>query len=150
MITLKNILVATDFSEPSEAALLYGQALARTFKASLHVMHVVDTVSSVVYGAEAYAASIPEMQQEIEDSARKQLAELVIDNDEHALPTRRAADVACAGSHHRRVRQARGDRPHRDRYTWTRWRGTLADGQRCRTGRSDRAVPGADGPPSRT
>ena len=88
MITLKNILVATDFSEPSEAALLYGQALARTFKATLHVLHVVDSVSSVVYGAEAYSASIPEMQQEIEDSARKQIADLLVDNDEDALPTR--------------------------------------------------------------
>ena len=31
MITLKNILVATDFSEASEVAMHYGRALARTF-----------------------------------------------------------------------------------------------------------------------
>ena len=40
MILLKQILVATDFSEPSEAALAYGRELARTFGAQLTVLHV--------------------------------------------------------------------------------------------------------------
>lgn len=88
MITLKNIMVATDFSEPADAALSYGRALARNFNATLHVVHVVGNVSSIVYGAEAYAASIPEMQEEAEDAARKQLNDLLVDNDEHPLPTR--------------------------------------------------------------
>ncbi len=57
MITLKNILVATDFSEPSDAALRYGRALARTFNATLHVVHIVSNLSSAAYGAEGYAAS---------------------------------------------------------------------------------------------
>lgn len=39
MIVLKRILVATDFSEPSAAALKYGVALARNFGARLHVLH---------------------------------------------------------------------------------------------------------------
>src|SRR5580765_1368958 len=90
MIALKNILVATDFSQPSDAALLYGRALARNFNATLHVVHVVGTVSSMVYGADAYAVSIPELQREVEDSARKQLADLLIDSDEHPLETTRA------------------------------------------------------------
>ena len=90
MIALKNILVATDFSQPSDAALLYGRALARNFNATLHVVHVVGTVSSMVYGADAYAVSIPELQQEVEDLARKQLANLLIDSDEHPLEARHA------------------------------------------------------------
>jgi nucleotide-binding universal stress UspA family protein len=90
MITLKNILVATDFSEPSDAALLYGRALAKNFNATLHVVHVVGNVSSLVYGADAYAVSVPELQQEVEDAARKQLADLLVDNDEHPIETRRA------------------------------------------------------------
>ena len=98
MITLKNILVATDFSEPSDAALTYGRALARTFAATLHVVHVVGNISSVVYGAEAYAGSIPEMQQEVEDSARSQLEDLLIDNDERPLPTRRVLLTSDAPS----------------------------------------------------
>jgi len=42
MIVLKQILVATDFSEASAAALNYGRALARTFGASLHLLHVME------------------------------------------------------------------------------------------------------------
>jgi nucleotide-binding universal stress UspA family protein len=88
MIALKHILVATDFSEPSDAALAYGRALARTFGATLHVVHVVDNVPTLVYGAEAYAVSMPELQQEIEGSARTQLADLLVDNDQPPLPVR--------------------------------------------------------------
>ena len=46
MILLKKILVATDFSEPSDAALAYGRELARTFGARLTVLHVVDNIAS--------------------------------------------------------------------------------------------------------
>jgi nucleotide-binding universal stress UspA family protein len=42
MILLKHVLVATDFSPPSEAALAYGRELARTFGASLHLLHIVE------------------------------------------------------------------------------------------------------------
>jgi nucleotide-binding universal stress UspA family protein len=84
MIALKNILVATDFSEPSKAALTYGRALARTFGATLHVVQVVGQVPMIVYGAEAYSASMPELQHEIEMSARTQLADFVAGDDHPA------------------------------------------------------------------
>src|SRR5438046_5295508 len=42
MIALRHVLVATDFSPASNAALTYGRALARTFGASLHVLHVME------------------------------------------------------------------------------------------------------------
>jgi nucleotide-binding universal stress UspA family protein len=89
MMTLKNILVATDFSEPSDAALSYGRALADNFKATLHLVHVVGNMSSAIYGAEAYVVSVPELQQEIEDAARRQLDDLLMDSDERPLPSRR-------------------------------------------------------------
>jgi nucleotide-binding universal stress UspA family protein len=41
MIALKNILVATDFSEPSDAALAYGRELARRLGALVVVLLVV-------------------------------------------------------------------------------------------------------------
>ena len=44
MIALKDILVATDFGEPADAALAYGRELARTCGATLHVLHIVDDV----------------------------------------------------------------------------------------------------------
>jgi len=88
MITLKNILVATDFSEASDAALTYGRALARNFGATLHLVHVVGNVNALVYGADAYAVSMPELQEEIEEAARAQLASLLVDNDQPALTAR--------------------------------------------------------------
>ena len=42
MIRIQNVLVATDFSEASAAAMDYGRALARTFGASLHLLHVIE------------------------------------------------------------------------------------------------------------
>lgn len=42
MITLKRILVPTDYSETSEAAVRYAAELSRVFNASLHVLHVLD------------------------------------------------------------------------------------------------------------
>ena len=89
MITLKNILVATDFSEPSDAALTYGRALAQNFTATLHVLHVVGNVSSAVYGPEGYATSVPTLQQGVEDAARRQLDDLLAGSDERLPATRR-------------------------------------------------------------
>jgi nucleotide-binding universal stress UspA family protein len=42
MIALKRILVATDFGPAADAALTYGRALATSFGATLHVMHVAE------------------------------------------------------------------------------------------------------------
>jgi nucleotide-binding universal stress UspA family protein len=42
MIDLKRILVATDFSETSTAALRYGVDLARRFHAQLYLFHAID------------------------------------------------------------------------------------------------------------
>jgi len=42
MIGLKQVLVPTDFSDTSAVALTYGVALAGTFGAMVHVLHVAD------------------------------------------------------------------------------------------------------------
>lgn len=44
MVVVKNILVAIDFDETSDAALAYARSLARTFGARLHVMHVMENL----------------------------------------------------------------------------------------------------------
>ena len=49
MITIQKVLVATDFSPVAETALIYGRALARTFDAQLHLVHVVDDFSRFNY-----------------------------------------------------------------------------------------------------
>jgi nucleotide-binding universal stress UspA family protein len=42
MRATKKILVPIDFSEPSDAALLYARKLAQAFGAELHVLHVME------------------------------------------------------------------------------------------------------------
>jgi nucleotide-binding universal stress UspA family protein len=85
MMTLKKILVATDFGEPSDAALTYGKELAGRFDATLHVLHVAENVYITTFGAETYAAMAPDLQAEIEGGARAHLEELLIDSD-HSGP----------------------------------------------------------------
>ncbi|HZT75901.1 MAG TPA: universal stress protein [Vicinamibacterales bacterium] len=85
MISLKKILVATDFGEASDAALGYGRELARTFNAQLDVIHVVENILTRGFGAEGYVASYPELQQEVEDAADRQLTSLLSPEDRQAL-----------------------------------------------------------------
>jgi hypothetical protein len=78
LIRIKKVLVATDFSEPSFAALRSGHELARTFEATLEVLHVADNVY-VMYGAEVHAPAIPELQQEIEAAVQRQVDDRLTD-----------------------------------------------------------------------
>jgi len=87
MIALKNILVATDFGEASDAALTYARALARAFGSTLHVVHVTTQVYLNAFGAEAYGAMAPEMQNDIDAAARKMLHERLVDSDGSNPPT---------------------------------------------------------------
>jgi nucleotide-binding universal stress UspA family protein len=85
MISLKHVLVATDFGEAADAALAYGRELARAFGAQLDVLHVVENVLTRGFGAEGYVASYPELQQEVEDAARRQLETIVGPEDRQTL-----------------------------------------------------------------
>ena len=95
MIALKNILVATDFGDASAAALAYGRELARTFDATLHVLHVADDVYMRL-GGDAYVGVLPELQKDIEASANKQLDDLLVNND--ARPVIKRAVVTSAAT----------------------------------------------------
>jgi len=85
MIALKKILVATDFSEPSDAALAYGRELARTFGASLTVLHIADNILTRAYGADGIVLADPELQREIEPSAQRQVDAVLFDEDRKML-----------------------------------------------------------------
>ena len=95
MVTLKNVLVATDFGEASETALAYGRALARSFGARLHVVHIVGNAQMWV-GIDGYAFDVTELQREMEQGARKQLGQLVTEEDRREL--RAEAIVRTAAS----------------------------------------------------
>ena len=81
MIAMKNILVATDFGEAADNALVYGRELAQRFGATLHVLHVAENVYISAFGAETYASFAPDLQRDLEETAHKRLAEAVIDSD---------------------------------------------------------------------
>jgi nucleotide-binding universal stress UspA family protein len=87
MISLTRILVPTDFSEPSDAALTYGRELAMRFGGTLHVLHVVENISFAAYGLEGYMGAFPEWQAEIEEESRRRLHGLLIDTDKSGPAT---------------------------------------------------------------
>jgi nucleotide-binding universal stress UspA family protein len=86
MITLKNVLVAADFSTASDTALTYGRDLSRTFGATLHVLHVIDDVTArAATAAEGYIVDLSDVQREIEKSAHQQLESVVQEDDRREL-----------------------------------------------------------------
>ena len=104
MIALKNVLVATDFSEPSESALVYGRALARTFGATLHVVHVSRTFAYTMTGDVA-AAGYTALMNDLDDGG----AEGARSNGQGRRPSgarrqSRADDVDAPGAGNRAVR----------------------------------------------
>jgi nucleotide-binding universal stress UspA family protein len=56
-------------------------ALAVRFGATLHVLHVAQTVYINTFGAENYTAVLPDLQKQIEDDARRQLHQMLVDTD---------------------------------------------------------------------
>ncbi|HLW80610.1 MAG TPA: universal stress protein [Candidatus Acidoferrales bacterium] len=57
-ITFKNVLLLTDFSERSEAALPFAMGVARTYGAKLHAFHVLLPTPSAYYTPEFTVAAI--------------------------------------------------------------------------------------------
>jgi nucleotide-binding universal stress UspA family protein len=83
MVVIKNILVATDFSEPSGVALAYGRDLARNYKARLHVQHVVEDV--LLRHAPEVGAFGTDFQRDVDAAAGRNLNALITDEDRRDL-----------------------------------------------------------------
>jgi nucleotide-binding universal stress UspA family protein len=78
MMTLKRILVPTDFGEAAGTALSYGRTLAHAFGATLHVLHVTQDMFAPSLGVEmANGPAIMDVQREVDAFARKELERLV-------------------------------------------------------------------------
>lgn len=95
MIAIRNLLVATDFSPASQTALVYGRAFARTFKARLHVLHVVEDVSPFLYPEGTGLLPYSQMETAIRRAAEQQLDAFVDASDRLEL---RAETVLRTGA----------------------------------------------------
>jgi universal stress protein A len=80
-----SILVPTDFSETADVALAYAKNLARSLRASVHLIHVyTDPYAPATYVPEVYAPVPPEARLRALDEARQHLAER-LDPEEEAF-----------------------------------------------------------------
>ena len=77
--TVTRILVPTDFSEPSDAALEYATTLAGNLGASLHLLHIFE--DPYLYGgaiaAEMYAPVPADLRESLRDEAKTRLRERI-------------------------------------------------------------------------
>jgi nucleotide-binding universal stress UspA family protein len=85
VIQLKHVLVATDFSPASDVALNYGRELARSFDATLHVLHVVDELAAHVMSPNSAALNLGQLQVALEKEGRAALEALLTDEDRETL-----------------------------------------------------------------
>jgi len=88
MIALNRVLVATDFSEPSVAALRYGRGLAAAFHAALHVVHVVPDSMALPWATMADGLAMADVQKQWEREARERLEQLIPENERPGLGVR--------------------------------------------------------------
>jgi len=82
------ILIPTDFSHTSDAALDYGCELARRFGAQLYLLHVIEETPLGGNGGESWLANVPGIRDRLVRDAQQRLA--------HRL-TELAASVAVQG-----------------------------------------------------
>jgi nucleotide-binding universal stress UspA family protein len=73
-MTISRILVPTDFSEDATAAFQYALELARTFRAHVHLLHVIeDPVAAGMWSSEVYTTEIAGLQIKLVRDAEERL-----------------------------------------------------------------------------
>jgi nucleotide-binding universal stress UspA family protein len=85
MIALTHVLVPTDFSETSDAALAYGKSFADAFGATLHVIHIIEEPYGQPWAVEAYGFSLASLQDEWIKEAETRLAAILTDEERASL-----------------------------------------------------------------
>ena len=87
-MTLKNILVPVDFSDTSDRAVAYAQALAKPFGAKLHLLHVVPDPHSEAWSIEATGVNLGGLMETWEADAQKRLDEVDVGDTPHDTLTK--------------------------------------------------------------
>ena len=101
------ILVPTDFSGPSDAALEYARTLAAKFGASLHLLHVVeDQFVTGPFGAEMYVPNTPRTLSFLLAEARERMAHRISTDDRSRL---RATTEVIVGTVARTIKDYAAD-----------------------------------------
>jgi nucleotide-binding universal stress UspA family protein len=91
MIALKNILVATDFSDASDAAVLYGRQFAAAHGATMHLLHVVGSVAGDMAASVGMGPSLGTLQLEVEADAERRLNAIAKADRDHGIVVRTSA-----------------------------------------------------------
>lgn len=76
-LTLKNILLLTDFSEPSEIAIPFAIAIAREYDSKVYAMHVLTPVPLAYASPESAAAAIEGLEEGAQAGMQRVDAQLV-------------------------------------------------------------------------
>ena len=104
-LTIRTILVPTDFSQNSEGALSYAAALATQFKATLHLVHVCQVPSLATATMDGVVLPVPEWESEMRAAAEIDMSKLVgrlpdvVVSSEIAVGSPPACIVAAAVEH---------------------------------------------------
>jgi nucleotide-binding universal stress UspA family protein len=77
MVTIRHILVPTDFSDPANDALKYARALAEEFGSHLHIFHVVPEPYVYPWGTEISTLPLADLLAQSEELSNTRLAELI-------------------------------------------------------------------------
>lgn len=97
MITLKNVLVPTDFSETSKVAIKYARELASAYRGSVHLLHVLPdaSIQPWAFGVDTEIMGLPsaERTKRWEQMANEQLKNLLSEAERTQLDVRFATKV---------------------------------------------------------
>lgn len=97
MITLKNVLVPTDFSETSKVAIKYARELASAYHGSVHLLHVLPdaSIQPWAFGVDTKIMGLPaaERTKRWEQMANEQLKNLLSEAERVQLDVRFATKV---------------------------------------------------------
>ena len=84
MLVLRDIVVPVDFEPSSYQALDYARNLAWTFRARLHVLHVLEDSFALPAGTEGSLSEFPRLEREVEGEVHNRLNALLSDADRRA------------------------------------------------------------------